>query len=439
MKQSDADPEASVVNAAEPTAETFDEREARTKELLLGHTERLLAVRNKDREFHGLEREFLYAQAQMLLDYKKSKDIKHPRDVGNARENILGRFLESSGYLPKKYSVSNTSVRVASTEGFISKEIDILIFDSQTSIILMQREDAYQVYPIESSYAAIQVKSKLTKNELSKAFDNIASFKKLKKVGIRHARSERGFGIIFAYDSDLEWMELVDAIKGLALSSARSVLPNMVVVLNKGYFLFREGNVGVLRNAEIEAIQDLQIMGNPDRQNLCLYRVYHALTTLLEEGEAPSVPIASYFSLPLTSGQYSYEFAYGLVSELGTCDLHGDYLRKIGEDALKKVFEFCRTAQPIGYLEALSEASGPNSLLSAGQRSRLVWIYNPEQLALSDILLTPIGSIAFDEIRCADIYILLPFYYSQKEGIVSRCEACARLNKSSDVDETAGS
>jgi hypothetical protein len=171
MKQGETDPKASAVNPVEPTAETFDEREARTKEFLFGNTERLLPVRNKDREFHGLEREFLYAQAQMLLDYKKSKDIKHPRDVGNARENILGRFLESSGYLPKKYSVSNTSVRVASTEGFISREIDILIFDHQTGIILMQRNDAYQVYPIESSYAAIQVKSTLSEEELSKASD----------------------------------------------------------------------------------------------------------------------------------------------------------------------------------------------------------------------------------------------------------------------------
>ena len=71
------------------------------------------------------------------VEVEKSKDIKHPRDVGNAREAILGRFLDSSGYLPKKYSVSNTSVRVASTEGFISREIDILLFDAETSVVLM--------------------------------------------------------------------------------------------------------------------------------------------------------------------------------------------------------------------------------------------------------------------------------------------------------------
>jgi hypothetical protein len=303
----------------------------------------------------------------------------------------------------------------------------------------MQCEDAYQVYPIESSYTAIQVKSKLTKKELISAFDNIASFKKLRKVGVRHARNERGFGIIFAYDSDLAWMELVERIKELGLSAPRSVLPNMVVVLNKGYFIFREGNVGRLDNAEIEAIQDLQIMGHPDRQNLCLYGMYQALMTLLEKSEAPSVPLGSYFSLPFTSGRFSYQFAFGFVSELGSCAKHGDYLRKIGEDALKKVFDFCQTAQPIEYLEALSEAFGNSSLSSPGQHSQLVWIYNPERRALSDILLSTNGSLGFDQIRSAGIDILIPHYYSEKEDIISGCRACSTPTGKQKPRKTASS
>jgi hypothetical protein len=429
MKQHDEDPNSSFINAPEPTSQTFDEGEARTRKFFGEHADRLLAVRSKDREFHGLEREFLYAQAQMLLDYRKSKDIKHPRDLGNAREAILGRFLETSGYLPKKYSVSNTSVRVTSTEDFASKEIDILIFDPQTSVILMQREDAYQVYPIESSYAAIQVKSKLTKDGLAKAFDNIASFKQLKKVGTRHTANERGFGIIFAYDSDLEWMDLVTAIKELGASSTRSTLPNMIVILNKGHFFFRDGKAAKFRNAEIEAIQDLQIMGHPDRQNHSLFSTYMVLMTLLQESEAPTVPLRNYFSLPLTSGEYSYEFALGFVSELGTCRDHGDYLRKIGQHSLTKVLQFSQTMQPVPYWETLWKASGQNHPVSASQQSLPVRIYNPDQVPLSDILFAPNGSIAFDHIRSGDLDILIPFYYSERDGIVAGCQACAKLSK----------
>jgi hypothetical protein len=108
------------------------EQQAKVRAFWTDQNHRLLAMRSKDREFHGLQREFLYSQAEMLQNYEKSKDIQHPRDVGTTREAILGRFLEKSGYIPKRYSVSNTSVRVASTEGFISREIDILLFDRDT-------------------------------------------------------------------------------------------------------------------------------------------------------------------------------------------------------------------------------------------------------------------------------------------------------------------
>jgi hypothetical protein len=59
----------------------------------------------------------------------------------------------------------------------------ILLFDNATRIVLMTREEEYQVYPAESAFGAIEVKSKLTKAELTKAFENIASYKQLRKVG----------------------------------------------------------------------------------------------------------------------------------------------------------------------------------------------------------------------------------------------------------------
>jgi len=427
MKEAEAELKSSIGSTSEAPAETFDEKEARTREFLVGQIERLVALRTKDREFHGLEREFLYAQAELLQLYQKSKDIKHPRDVGNAREAILGRFLAASGYLPKKYSVSNTSVRVVSTEGFISREIDILLFDPETSVVLMQREDAYQVYAAESAYGAIQVKSKLTQKEIKKAFENIASYKKLRKVGIQHSRSERGFGIIFAYDTDLEWMQLVDAVKTAASEVSRSVLPNLVVVLNKGYFLFGEGGVQKLRNVEIETIHDLQVFGNPDRQGRCLYDVYSIMMRLLQDSEAPAVPLDRYFHLPLTAGKHSYEFAWGFFAELGSCEEHGDYLRQISEEALDKVLAFCRTVQPVEYLEALSQAYGNSWIAQPSQRSKLVWIYNPDGLALSDILVTPGGTLAFDEIFAFDVPILIPHFYSVRDGIVARCKSCSKM------------
>jgi hypothetical protein len=82
------------------------EREERIKQLLHSQAKRAIDLRSTDREFHGLEREFRHYQSQMLADFERSKDMKHPRDVGDAREEILRRFIINSGHFPSRYGVS---------------------------------------------------------------------------------------------------------------------------------------------------------------------------------------------------------------------------------------------------------------------------------------------------------------------------------------------
>jgi len=413
--------------SSDDTQQTHDitmsrEQQERVRVRWTEQSKQLLKLRNRDREFHGLEREFLYAQADMLQQYEKSKDIKHPRDVGNTREAILSGFLATSGYLPAQYAVSNTSVRVASTQGFLSREIDILLFDRSSNIVLMKREEEYLVYPAESAYGIIQVKSRLTKPELAKAFENIASYKTLRKVGTLRPRSERGFGIIFAYDTDMELPKLRDEIKRLAALQPKEVLPNLIVVLGKMLYYFTDGNVGKLLNADIETIHDLGVAGNPDEQH-SLYGFYSTLMELLRSGEASPVPIEQYYKLPSTAGKYSYDFMYGMVAEMGNCPTHGSFLRKLNEEGLEKVLRYCRSVKPMMYSEALAEAYGPAWAGTPEMWTRLVWVYNPEQRPLSEILVIDI-SLAFDEIIVEGTSILIPYYYSIREGIISGCGSC---------------
>jgi hypothetical protein len=201
----------------------FEEREKKTREWLSEEMKRAIALRSKDREFHGLDREFLYIKADMLAAYGKSKDIHHPRDVGSAREEILRRFLTESGYLPKRYAVSENSARVASATGHITGEMDIVLYDPLDCVRLMAREDVYEVYPVESVYGVIQVKSRLNREEIRAGLANIGAFKALDRTGETGARwqaadggkSQRGFGILFAYDTDLKWMDVVREIESV--------------------------------------------------------------------------------------------------------------------------------------------------------------------------------------------------------------------------------
>jgi hypothetical protein len=129
-------------------ADDFEEREQRTRAFLTDQVQRAIKLRSKDREFHGLNREFIHHKSQMLADFERSKDIKHIRDVGDAREQILRKFLSDSGYLPARYDISKRSARVASTTGHVTGEMDILLFDPLDSIRLMSREsvDVYSIY-----------------------------------------------------------------------------------------------------------------------------------------------------------------------------------------------------------------------------------------------------------------------------------------------------
>jgi hypothetical protein len=402
-----------------------EEQVYKSKEWLVEQAKRSLTLRSKDREFHGLERELLYSQSQMLVDYERTKDIKHPRDVGSAREEILGKFFVDSGLLPKKYAVSKASVRVASTSGHVSRELDILFFDEKEAIVLMQRQDVYEVYPVETCYGAIQVKSKLTKHELQNAFANVSSFKKLSKVGVTKPSSDHGFAVIFAYDTDLEWTEVVDEIKKLSSSVQRQELPNAVVILSKGLFLYGDGTAGKFLNQEIETLAELKVHGFPDRMNQCLYSLYSILLTLLRSSEVCPVPSDMYFRLPQTSGDLSYEFALGFLFDTGYCAKHGDYQRRISQKSLEKLMSYCSTHPPEKYTEAVHSAygiSGPGGRFFG--MPEYVWVYNPEGCNLCEILVTELKSFSCDHIRCEGRDILVPHYYSAREGIVEGCPKC---------------
>lgn len=426
----------------------YKKKEDSTKEFLLNLSQRAIDLRSKDRDFHGLDREFLYCQTQMLADYDKSKDIKHPRDVGNAREEILRKFLLNSGYLPKRYAVSQNSARVASTSGHISKEIDILLYDPFDSVSLMKREDVYEVFPVESVYGVIQVKSRLNKREIREGLDNLASFKRLnggnrtssEATTVDKLRSERGFGVLFAYDSDLDWIEIIREIEMFSKQNPSLVWCNGVFILRKGLILHGEENSGKYKNPDIEKIRTLQMFGFPDRQNQCLYQFCEILLSLLRSTSINLTELNSYFRLPLISNEYSYEFGFGHFAEFATCDKHGDFQRKIAPDQLAKLIDWCRKTEPINWIKALDIAYGEpgDRTDDYARQPGDVRIYNPENQPLSEILVREaklsgknVQANAFDDIRCAGMTIYLPYYYSYKEQIISGCPKCSVLTEHS--------
>jgi hypothetical protein len=208
-----------------------------------------------------------------------------------------------------------------------------------------------------------------------------------------------------------------------------------VAILSKGMFIFGDGRAGKFLNEEIEILPEIKVHGFPDRQHQCLYSLFDILVTMLRNSEVCPAPFGSYFRLPLTAGNISYEFVHGFFAELGKCPKHGDYQRKISQESMEKVFAYCKTTRPQDIAQILNAAYGDQLTQEEqtwGQGSS-VWVYNPENLPLPEIMIaqTPvpdrgITGLAFDQVRCRgiDFDILIPFCYSQKDGIVSGCPAC---------------
>lgn len=406
---------------------------------LVDQAKTIIELRNKEGEFHGLHREFMYFYSEMLLQWEKSKHVKHPRDVGVIRENILGKFFQDNALLPKKYSLSQTSVRVCSTEGFISREIDILFYMSDENIRLMGRDGGYEVYPVEAAAGAIEVKSRLNTGELEDAFKNIASIRRLRKAGSSH----QPFGIIFAYDSDLTWTELVENIRLQSAAYQRDELPNAIFVLTKGHFAFGDDEKSSIDTTALSNDRTkITVYGNPSRDHLLLFRLYSFVLHLLRKAPTLDVPIDSYGVLPLTVGSFSYQFNLGNFAELASCKFHGPIALRFSESSLKKIVDYCRNSPPTSFASAMAAAYPGNGAMTTGNqwRTTMVHIYNPNSLPYDQILAEdkPISvngakaisrALAFHMISCEGMEILIPFHYDKSEALFERCAECIKLER----------
>lgn len=152
---------------------------------------------------------FVAAAGNMLTKYTETKAFKHPSTKGTERENILIKFLEEN--LPKVFSVVKGEAVDIYNNG--SRQLDVMIYDNSRNIPFCMGKDSY-LLPAEALLAVIEVKSKLTKVELKKSFQNVSSLYALNPFGkkpdiFKNGRSKsekvecRYFYSVFAYETNL--------------------------------------------------------------------------------------------------------------------------------------------------------------------------------------------------------------------------------------------
>ena len=100
--------------------------------------------------------------------------IPHAGETGSLIEQLFRSELNK--VLPEKVAVADGFV--VDSEGRVSKQLDIILYDKLNTPRIFSSDGA-QMFPVETTYAAGEIKTKLDGVELRKTFENCHSYKSL--------------------------------------------------------------------------------------------------------------------------------------------------------------------------------------------------------------------------------------------------------------------
>lgn len=181
---------------------------------------------------------------RLRAEFKQSGGFNHSGEKGTAREKLVVDVITK--YLPGHVQAFHSG-EIVSADGQVSKQCDILICDRSTPPLVDM--DSYRVVPNECVYGVVEVKSKLNRQELRGACENIRAAKLLPKTAyVPHGAFQTRYrlygktydyqptyGIIFAFDSvDME--KLGEHFAEWCAEYPPDECPDSIWVLGKGYF-----------------------------------------------------------------------------------------------------------------------------------------------------------------------------------------------------------
>jgi len=199
---------------------------------------------------------------KIAAELKDSQLFTQMGDRGDFREAIIRRFLRP--FLPECYGLSTGEV--FASDGSQSAQIDVVVYDAVFSTVLF-KDYPVSLFPAESVFGSIEVKSNLTVDEFKVACDNIASIKRLPRAQSTTLQfsPQVEFSVdsrLFSYDqrSRNPYMGFVFGYRGATVETIgneldrslrehpteKMLLPDFVFVAERGYVLFRWNDAGVV-------------------------------------------------------------------------------------------------------------------------------------------------------------------------------------------------
>ncbi len=144
----------------------------------------------------------------------KSDAFEHALTKGEQRELPVQSFFKE--HLPAGYRV--VSGEVIDRRDNHSPQLDVMIYDGDRNFAIYS--ESASILPAEALLASVEVKSKLTLDEVRKSLRAAQKLYKLRPFGIAPTREKKGgkdakfkcryFHTVFAYDTDIaekDWMQ----------------------------------------------------------------------------------------------------------------------------------------------------------------------------------------------------------------------------------------
>jgi hypothetical protein len=252
---------------------------------------------------------FKEVSEQLLSEFRKFASINHGPGKGDLREDTFRKFLDD--YLPTRYGVGQGQVITPANR--VSGQLDIVIYDPLHCPRLIASA-SHSIYPVESVYGAISMKSHLDSEELKEAFQNIASLKAiLPQQGFSHsptsgmsvgmARPMPVTGII-AYGANRSLEAIADQVRKLDEQySDISLRPDFVAVIGQGIVAPREPLRGEFNSYQLPGeLERLSALRKTGRHTLL--RLYMQVLRELNALTLRPLDLHNYDDMPRLVGQY---------------------------------------------------------------------------------------------------------------------------------------
>jgi hypothetical protein len=246
--------------------------------------------------------------------------------------------------------------------------------------------ETVQVYPIESVFGVIEVKSQLSKEKLIEGLENIKSVKALAPneavihrgpVFVTNRPRPKPFGMVFAYDlGDNSIDSLTANLREWEASVPAEFWPNLIAVLNKGViFHYGSGLSRPIANADIS--QECHPGGLQYGEDT-LFHFYLALLDLCTGTHLGPPQLLRYFDPAEKVGNYIVRHHDRLVDIRNPDD---QSVRKLKLSFIEKVVNWCKARNKLTEREWLIRQFGvvPQGTNAAALDS-LVHAYDPDNL-----------------------------------------------------------